>query len=325
MTGLGIPSAAADPCPDIEVIFASGYGRCYPASAGVGEAFVNSLRAKVGGQSVDTYAVNYPAGIDFDTSAPAGAADATDRVQWMADNCPDTKLVLGGMSQGAGVIDLITADPRPMGPGVTPTPMPPPHRRSRRRSGRLRESVARTWRRRTAAAGEWPYGSEDDRHVCPRRHLLLPGLKRAGTLRVRGERHDRPGREVGRGPSPVTPHRRTRSKQVRVYRMRLRVTPAQPNGRCTPSRSGVAIMRSCRESRAWSCRGATYAELISKPLGHELWGAEGASVAGTKNNRRAKWIAAVAAAATPSWCSPRSDRRRPRLPNSSFFLRRPGC
>ncbi len=123
MTAAGTPSAAADPCPDIEVIFARGTGAA-PGIGFVGEAFVNSLRAKVGGRSVDTYAVNYPAGIDFETSAPAGAADATNRVQWMADNCPNTKLVLGGMSQGAGVIDLITADPRPLG-RFTPTPMPP--------------------------------------------------------------------------------------------------------------------------------------------------------------------------------------------------------
>ncbi|HEY9265674.1 MAG TPA: cutinase family protein [Mycobacterium sp.] len=122
-TAVGIPSAAADPCPDIEVIFARGTGAA-PGLGWVGEAFVNSLRSKVGGRSVGTYAVNYPAGFDFDTSAPAGAADASARVQWMADNCPDTKLVLGGMSQGAGVIDLITVDPRPLG-RFNPTPLPP--------------------------------------------------------------------------------------------------------------------------------------------------------------------------------------------------------
>jgi cutinase len=125
-TAVGLPSAAADPCPDIEVIFARGTG-AQPGIGWVGEAFTNSLRAKVGGKSVGTYAVNYPAGFDFDTSAPAGAADATARVQYMADNCPNTKLVLGGMSQGAGVIDLMTADAHPMGPEgkYTPRPLPP--------------------------------------------------------------------------------------------------------------------------------------------------------------------------------------------------------
>lgn len=121
-TTAGVPSAVAAPCPDIEVIFARGTG-APPGLGWLGEAFVDSLRAKVGGQSVGAYGVNYPASFDFDASAPMGAADAAGRVQWMADNCPDTKLVLGGNSQGAGVIDLITVDPRPLG-RFTPTPMP---------------------------------------------------------------------------------------------------------------------------------------------------------------------------------------------------------
>ena len=75
MTAAGMPSAAADPCPDIEVIFARGTG-ADPGLGFVGDALVNSLRSKVGGRSVEAYAVNYPAGYDFDSSAPAGAADA---------------------------------------------------------------------------------------------------------------------------------------------------------------------------------------------------------------------------------------------------------
>ncbi|MEH3142365.1 MAG: cutinase family protein [Mycobacterium kyogaense] len=123
LTGLtGAPAAQAQPCPDIEVIFARGTG-ADPGLGFVGDAFVDSLRSKVGGRSVGAYAVNYPAGFDFDESAPAGARDATARVQWMADNCPSTRLVLGGMSQGAGVIDLITVDPQPLG-HYTPTPLP---------------------------------------------------------------------------------------------------------------------------------------------------------------------------------------------------------
>lgn len=117
------PPAAAQPCPDIEVIFARGTG-AEPGLGFVGDAFVDALRSKVGGRSVGAYAVNYPAGWNFDSSAPAGAADARGRVQWMADNCPNTRLVLGGMSQGAGVIDLITVDARPLG-RFTPDPLPP--------------------------------------------------------------------------------------------------------------------------------------------------------------------------------------------------------
>lgn len=117
-----IPPAAADPCPDVEVIFARGTGGWGPGP--VGNAFIDTLRSKVGGRSLDVYSVNYPASFDFERSAPLGAADAAARVQWMADTCPNTRLVLSGISQGAGVIDLITADPRQMGK-FTPTPMPP--------------------------------------------------------------------------------------------------------------------------------------------------------------------------------------------------------
>jgi len=121
--GVTAPSASADSCPDVEVIWARGTG-APPGLGWLGNAFVDSLRGKVGDRSVGVYAINYPASFDFDTSAPAGAADAAGRVQYMADACPATKLVLGGNSQGAGVIDLITVDPKPLG-RFTPTPMPP--------------------------------------------------------------------------------------------------------------------------------------------------------------------------------------------------------
>lgn len=121
-TAIGMPVASADPCPEVEVIWARGTGA--PAGLGwLGQEFVSSLRGKVD-RSVGEYAVNYPASFDFDSSAPAGASDAAGRVQYMAANCPATKLVLGGNSQGAGVIDLITVDPRPLG-RFTPTPMAP--------------------------------------------------------------------------------------------------------------------------------------------------------------------------------------------------------
>src|SRR6476620_6546032 len=102
-----IPAAAADPCPDVEVVFARGTTEP-PGVGGVGEAFVDSLRSQLGGRSVGVYAVDYPASRDFDSSTPAGASDASSHIQSMAGNCPGTRLVLGGYSQGAGVIDLST-------------------------------------------------------------------------------------------------------------------------------------------------------------------------------------------------------------------------
>jgi cutinase len=105
------PVASAD-CPDIEVIFARGTDDT-PGLGAVGGAFVNALRGKVGGKSVNAYAVNYPADYNF-LLAGDGANDASAHVQYMMGACPNTRLVLGGYSQGAAVIDVITSVPVPI-------------------------------------------------------------------------------------------------------------------------------------------------------------------------------------------------------------------
>jgi cutinase len=102
-----LPTADADPCPDVEIVFARGTTEP-PGVGGIGQAFVDLLRSQLGGRSVGVYAVDYPASRDFDTSTPAGANDASTHIQSMAANCPNTRMVLGGYSQGAGVIDLST-------------------------------------------------------------------------------------------------------------------------------------------------------------------------------------------------------------------------
>jgi cutinase len=104
------PVASAD-CPDIEVIFARGTDDT-PGLGAVGGAFVNALQSKVGGRSVGAYAVNYPASFDF-LAAAGGANDASAHVQYMMGACPNTRLVLGGYSQGAAVMDVIAAVPIP--------------------------------------------------------------------------------------------------------------------------------------------------------------------------------------------------------------------
>jgi cutinase len=106
-----LASAQAEPCPAVQVVFARGTGE--PEGTGrVGEAFVNALRPMVGGKSVAVYAVNYPATRDF-LRAAEGANDASLFVQNTAATCPDTKIVLGGYSQGAAVIDAITVAAQP--------------------------------------------------------------------------------------------------------------------------------------------------------------------------------------------------------------------
>jgi cutinase len=104
---IGIPSGYADPCPDVEVVFARGTGQ----SAGVGkvgQSFVDSLSSQVAGRSLGVYPVNYPATQAFAASSNDGANDASAHVQDMVARCPNTRMVLGGYSQGAGVIDLAT-------------------------------------------------------------------------------------------------------------------------------------------------------------------------------------------------------------------------
>ena len=104
---IALPTAGAAPCPDVEIVFARGTTEP-PGVGGIGQAFVDSLRSQVGGRSVGVYAVNYPASNDFGTSTPAGRDDTSAHVQYMAANCPNTRMVLGGYSQGAAVVDLAT-------------------------------------------------------------------------------------------------------------------------------------------------------------------------------------------------------------------------
>ncbi|MEZ0362406.1 cutinase family protein [Mycobacterium sp. pUA109] len=115
-----LPRAAAA-CPDIEVVFARGTNDS-PGVGRVGNAFIGALRSQVGGRSVGAYGVNYPASYDFRAAAD-GANDASAHIQDMANNCPDTRLVLGGYSQGAAVIDVVAAAPVP-GLGFS-APLPP--------------------------------------------------------------------------------------------------------------------------------------------------------------------------------------------------------
>jgi cutinase len=123
---LASPSASAVPCPDVELVFARGTFEP-PGVGGTGEAFVESLRSKLGGKTLDVYPVDYPASLDFQTAAD-GVIDASNRVQAVAADCSKTKIVLGGFSQGAAVAGYLTADSVPAGfqmPAGLTGPMPP--------------------------------------------------------------------------------------------------------------------------------------------------------------------------------------------------------
>jgi len=111
------PPAQAAPCPQVEVVFAR--GRVEPPGIGrIGDSFVDSLRTKTD-KTVGVYAVDYPA----DTEVIDGANDMSKHIQYMAANCPKTRLVLGGYSLGAAVTDIVLGAPTAMF-GYT-NPLPP--------------------------------------------------------------------------------------------------------------------------------------------------------------------------------------------------------
>lgn len=107
------PSASADPCPDVEVVFARGTAEP-PGVGRIGQSLVDSLSSRLGGKSVGEYAVNYPASTDFPTAVD-GISDASAHVEQMAANCPRTRMVLGGYSQGAAVVGFVTESAVPDG------------------------------------------------------------------------------------------------------------------------------------------------------------------------------------------------------------------
>ena len=115
------PAPAAS-CPDVEVTFARATSEP-PGVGGVGREFIDALHSQLGARSVAIYPVNYPASDDFAPSANAGAVDANAHIEAMAAGCPNTKLVLGGYSQGAVVIDLITIAQAPVS-GFVPVSLP---------------------------------------------------------------------------------------------------------------------------------------------------------------------------------------------------------
>src|ERR1700736_1980249 len=132
LSPVGLPSASADPCPDVEVVFARGTAEA-PGVGGVGQAFVDLLRSQIGGRSLGVYPVNYQAssdftgGMEFASTVVDGIRDASTHIESMAANCPNTRIVLGGFSQGAVVSGFVTSAVIPEGvpAAFVPAPMPP--------------------------------------------------------------------------------------------------------------------------------------------------------------------------------------------------------
>jgi cutinase-like protein len=120
-----VPSAAAQPCPDVQVVFARGTGEA-PGVGPTGQAFVDDLHSRIGAKSLDVYPVNYPASEEWATGVD-GIRDAGAHVMSMAHDCPNTKMVLSGYSQGAAVMGFVTSAAVPDGvdPATVPKPLDP--------------------------------------------------------------------------------------------------------------------------------------------------------------------------------------------------------
>ncbi len=118
------PAASAEPCPDVEVVYARGTGE--EGLGATGQAFVDSLRPRIGPQSLGVYSVNYPASDEWATGVD-GIRDAGAHVNSMATGCPKTKMVLSGFSQGAAVMGFVTSARVPDGvdPATVPRPLDP--------------------------------------------------------------------------------------------------------------------------------------------------------------------------------------------------------
>ena len=122
-TVVAAPSASAEPCNDIQVVFARGTSEA-PGIGRVGVALIDALTPLVGGQTIGSYGVNYPATYDFLTAAD-GATDATNYISSLVAQCPSTKIVLGGYSQGAAVVDMLGGIP-PLGNKIGEVGSAPP-------------------------------------------------------------------------------------------------------------------------------------------------------------------------------------------------------
>jgi cutinase len=130
-----VPAASAQPCPDVDLVFARGTGEP-PGVGGVGQAFVDTLRSQIGARSMDVYPVNYVASGDFGDrigfarTVVDGIRDAGTHVEATAANCPNTRIVIAGYSQGAVVAGYVTAAVIPDSipaefRSFIPNPMPP--------------------------------------------------------------------------------------------------------------------------------------------------------------------------------------------------------
>ncbi|POR37050.1 Cutinase [Tolypocladium paradoxum] len=112
-TVLGIPSTENGPCGDVTVLFAR--GTCDSGNVGVltGPWFFKALdsAAKATGRSLGVQGLDYPASVEgYLTGSEGPGQDFAKLIRNTVAICPDTRLVLGGYSQGGMVVHHAAAD-----------------------------------------------------------------------------------------------------------------------------------------------------------------------------------------------------------------------
>lgn len=110
-------TAADTGCPDVEVVFARGTSEA-PGLGGTGTALVHALQADLPGKIVTSYAVNYDASVT-QVDIGRGATDMSNHIISVATQCPGTRFVIGGYSQGASVVDVAIGIMPALGPVTT--------------------------------------------------------------------------------------------------------------------------------------------------------------------------------------------------------------
>lgn len=110
-------TAAGTGCPDVEVVFARGTGEA-PGLGAAGTALLNALQADLPGKMVSSYAVNYDASFT-QVNVGRGATDMSNHIISVAAQCPGTRFVIGGYSQGASVVDVAIGIMPTLGPVTT--------------------------------------------------------------------------------------------------------------------------------------------------------------------------------------------------------------
>ena len=109
------PASAAPGCPDVQVIFARGTVEPAPPVGLTGLAYAEALRSQLPGRSVAVKGVDYAASDQFNNrvkfvrSVADGVRAAQREVTTTARNCPNTRIALGGYSQGAVVAGYATS------------------------------------------------------------------------------------------------------------------------------------------------------------------------------------------------------------------------